>query len=68
LIVPIRDPCVFLTDVFLLAVVEADPMQVVPRHLPERGRGWTLVIWAGKASSSTAEALESAGDRARVWS
>ncbi len=43
---------------FRAAVEAADPMQVVPRHLPAASRGRTLVIGAGKASAQMARAVE----------
>ena len=52
------DPRAWLTDLFRLAVSEADPMKVIPRHLPDRPKGRTVVIGAGKASARMAEAVE----------
>ena len=43
---------------FLAAVASADPLQIVPRHLPAAPRGHTLVIGAGKAAASMAKAVE----------
>jgi hydroxypyruvate reductase len=57
---PATDPRAFLTALFRRAVEVADPMEVVPLHLPERAKGRTLVIGAGKASARMAEAVESA--------
>lgn len=48
----------FLTDLFARAVAAADPLRVVPAHLPERPRGRLVVIGAGKASARMAEAVE----------
>lgn len=56
---PLHDPRGFLTELFRRAVAVADPMEVVPLHLPERPKGRTLVIGAGKASARMAEAVES---------
>ncbi len=53
------DPRGFLTGLFRIAVETADPMKVVPRHLPARPEGRVLVIGAGKASARMAEAVES---------
>ncbi len=58
---PVQDPRAFLTRLFEIAVAEADPMRVIPAHLPERpASGRTLVIGAGKASARMAEAVEAA--------
>jgi glycerate 2-kinase len=43
---------------FHAAVAAADPLEILPRHLPARPRGRTLVIGAGKASASMALAVE----------
>jgi glycerate 2-kinase len=43
---------------FRAAVAAADPLEILPRHLPARPRGRTLVIGAGKASASMALAVE----------
>lgn len=50
-----------LRAMFDAALVAADPMQVVPAHLPERPAGRVVVVGAGKASARMAEAVE------RVW-
>lgn len=55
----ISDPRGFLTSLFAAAVDAADPMKVVPRHLPDRPKGRLVVIGAGKASARMAEAVES---------
>ena len=52
------DPRAFLVDLFRLAVDVADPMRVVPPHLPPRPKGRLVVIGAGKASARMAEAVE----------
>ncbi|HUF55579.1 MAG TPA: glycerate kinase [Thermohalobaculum sp.] len=52
------DPARLLRDMFDAAVAAADPMAVLARHLPERPRGRTVVVGAGKASARMAEALE----------
>ncbi|WOI56447.1 glycerate kinase [Palleronia sp. LCG004] len=54
----IDDPKTFLTDLFKTAVARADPMEVVPAHLPPRPDGRLIVIGAGKASARMAEAAE----------
>ena len=48
-----------LMSMFRAAVAAADPMRIVPPHLPVRPRGRTLVIGAGKASAQMAKAVES---------
>ncbi len=57
----LSDPRAFLTEMFLCAVAEADPMRVIARHLPPRPAGRILVIGAGKASARMAAAVE------QVW-
>lgn len=52
---PERD---FLLSLFRAAVDAADPMRIVPPHLPAPPRGRTLVIGAGKASAQMARAVE----------
>ena len=56
---PIRSPAAFLRALFDRAVAVADPMRVVPAHLPARPAGRCVVIGAGKASARMAEAVES---------
>ena len=48
-----------LMSLFCAAVETADPMRIVPAHLPAVPRGRTLVIGAGKASAQMARAVES---------
>jgi hydroxypyruvate reductase len=43
---------------FQAAVAAADPLQVVPPHLPAPPRGRTLVVGAGKAAAAMARAVE----------
>ena len=47
-----------LVDSFLAAVAAADPLKVLPRHLPSPPSGRTLVVGAGKAAASMALAVE----------
>src|SRR6266446_6388073 len=47
-----------LMSLLRAAVEAADPMQIVPPHLPAPPRGRTLVIGAGKASAQMAHAVE----------
>jgi hydroxypyruvate reductase len=43
---------------FTAAVAAADPTVLIPNYLPERPRGRTIVIGAGKASAAMARAFE----------
>ncbi len=56
----IPSPEKFLRSLFDRAVETADPMRIVPAHLPPRPAGRVVVVGAGKASARMAEALESA--------
>jgi glycerate 2-kinase len=47
-----------LIDSFRAAVAAADPVKVLPAHLPTPPRGRTLVVGAGKASAAMALAVE----------
>jgi glycerate 2-kinase len=40
------------------ALAAADPLKIVPRHLPKPPKGRTLVVGAGKAAASMALAVE----------
>jgi glycerate 2-kinase len=51
-------PRELLVKMFEAAVESAQPEHCVPRHLPTPGKGRTIVIGAGKASSAMARALE----------
>ncbi len=53
-----REHAAFLVDLFKAAVAAADPALCLPPALPERPRGRTIVIGAGKASAAMARALE----------
>ena len=53
-----HDPRTFLTELFRVAVARADPMSVIPAHLPGRPTGRLVVVGAGKASARMAEAVE----------
>ncbi|MBJ7553069.1 glycerate kinase type-2 family protein [Marinomonas spartinae] len=48
----------FLTSLFQAALDVAQPNKCIPRYLPERTAGRTIVIGAGKASAAMAQALE----------
>ena len=52
------NPLDLLKASFSAAVAAADPLRIVPQHLPEPPRGRTLAIGAGKAAASMAKALE----------
>lgn len=54
------DPRSLLQALFATAVSEADPAVLVPRFLPDRPKGRTIVIGAGKGSASMARAFEKA--------
>jgi hydroxypyruvate reductase len=56
------DPRDLLARMFAAAVAAADPALLVPRFLPERPKGRTVVIGAGKASAAMARAFEAAWD------
>lgn len=56
----IADPHAFLEDLFFAAVRAADPYEAIRAHLPDRPKGRTIVIGAGKAASQMAEAFERA--------
>ncbi|GHA20611.1 hydroxypyruvate reductase [Devosia pacifica] len=51
-----------LEALFRQAVAAAQPELAVKNHLPEKPRGRTIVVGAGKASAQMARALESAWD------
>jgi glycerate 2-kinase len=48
----------FLTRLFAAGIAAADPLLVVPPHLPSPPKGKTLVLGAGKASAAMALAIE----------
>src|SRR5207249_6212146 len=52
------DPKQLLTQSFQAAVAAADPLKILPSHLPPPPSGRTLVIGAGKAAASMALAVE----------
>jgi glycerate 2-kinase len=47
-----------LVDSFRAALTAADPLQIVPAHLPPPPKGRTIVVGAGKAAASMAKAVE----------
>src|SRR2546427_4741588 len=52
------DPKQLLTQSFRAAVAAADPLKILPAHLPHPPSGKTLVVGAGKAAASMALAVE----------
>ena len=54
----IADPRVFLETLFTSAVGAADPARVIAANLPERPRGRTVVVGAGKGAAQLARAFE----------
>jgi hydroxypyruvate reductase len=56
------DPRMLLNALFKTAVAEADPAVLVPRYLPEKPKGRTIVVGAGKGSAAMARAFEEAWD------
>ncbi|MGF9694230.1 glycerate kinase [Rhizobium sp. 0TCS1.26] len=57
--IPPRD---FLKSLFFEAVNAADPLTCIIAHLPEKPKGRTVVIGAGKGAAQMARALESVWD------
>ncbi len=55
---PSIPPRKLLLGGFKAALAAADPLHIVPRHLPEPPKGRTLVVGAGKAAASMASAVE----------
>jgi glycerate 2-kinase len=58
----IVEPRAFLTSLFEVAVEAADPLAAIRAHLPEKPKGRTIVVGAGKAASQMAAAFESLWD------
>jgi len=56
------EPAALLRELFEAALSAADPKRAVPRHLPQPAAGRTLVIGAGKAAATMAQAIEAAWD------
>src|SRR5438128_10254911 len=52
------EPKQLLTQSFQAAVAAADPLKILPAHLPRPPSGETLVVGAGKAAASMALAVE----------
>lgn len=56
------DPKSFLTAIFNAAVAAADPELTIRSHLPERPKGRTIIVGAGKGSAQMAAAFEKTWD------
>jgi len=56
------DPKSLLVAVFNAAVAAADPELTIRKHLPERPKGRTIVVGAGKGSAQMAAAFEKVRD------
>ena len=54
------NPRSYLLESFSVAVKAADPLHIVPQHLPNPPAGRTFVIGAGKAAAAMALAVENA--------
>ncbi|QJR16317.1 glycerate kinase type-2 family protein [Usitatibacter palustris] len=54
------NPRDLLLGSFAAALAAADPLQIVPRHLPSPPKGRTVVVGAGKAAGAMALAVETA--------
>ena len=59
---PIADPRAFLAALFHAAVAAADPQKVLAANLPDKPRGRTVVIGAGKGAAQMARAFEGLWD------
>ncbi|MDD0838347.1 glycerate kinase [Curvibacter sp. HBC61] len=55
---PVTAPAAFLEHLYAVAVQRAQPLQSLGQHLPAPPKGRTLVLGAGKAGASMAQALE----------
>lgn len=54
------NPQDYLLHSFTAAVKAADPLHLVPQHLPSPPKGRTFIVGAGKASAAMALATENA--------
>ncbi|WEX10158.1 glycerate kinase [Chelativorans sp. AA-79] len=52
----------FFESLFRTAVAAADPQRIIPAFLPERPKGRTIVVGAGKGAAQMAQAFEEAWD------
>ena len=55
-----NEPRRFLQSLFAAAIASADPARRIPLDLPEKPKGHTIVVGAGKAAASMARAFEDA--------
>ena len=55
---PATSPRELLLGSFHAALAAADPLKIVPQHLPKPPKGRTLVVGAGKAAAAMALAVE----------
>ena len=58
----ITDSRAFLASLFHVAVKAADPLEAIRARLPEKPKGRTVVVGAGKGASQMAAALEALWD------
>ena len=58
----LADPRPFLTSLFDAAVLAAEPLEAIRTHLPQKPKGRTIVVGAGKAASQMAAAFEKCWD------
>ena len=58
----LSDPRAFLSTLFAAAVEAADPLRALARALPEKPKGRTVVIGAGKGAAQLAAAFEDLWD------
>lgn len=56
------EPKPFFESLFRAAVAAADPRQIIPAFLPDRPKGRTIVIGAGKGAAQMARAFEETWD------
>jgi hydroxypyruvate reductase len=54
----IDNPPTFLRRLFEAGLAAVEPARVVPPHLPQRPKGRTVVVGAGKAAAAMAKAVE----------
>src|SRR5476651_2905157 len=52
------DPRTLLIESFQAAIGAADPLKILPQHLPQPPAGKTLVVGAGKAAAAMALSVE----------
>lgn len=60
--VGVENPRAFLVATFEAAIAAANPERIVRAHLPERPKGRTVVVGAGKGAAQLARAFERAWD------